>query len=283
MLAFALLSACEQEYVLSGEVEPEQIPESTLPPVAIPGPSASVARGAAFTLDGTSSFDPDMEGANLTYAWELVFSPEGASAELTGAFTSNPLFSSEDLGIYELALTVVDEDNLTSENIAIQTLEVVPWEDLEITLEWNEEVDLDVHLIAPNGAYFEHSDCFFGNPAPDWGVEGLGEDDPVLNDDDDASGGPEVIDLTAPAPGVYTVMVQLYNDRGLSPSTTPVVTVLTADQQLLEIEGPALTAEGQVWIAGTIDWPSGEILPSSEVSTHEDLGGEPYNQDTDAE
>jgi len=278
LFAVVFAVGCDQDYNLVGQNADAEEPIELLPPVAIPGPSATAHRGTEFVLDGTASFDQDVEDATLSYQWEIVSTPNGAEAELIGADTATPSFFADTLGVYEVALVVTDADSLISENTALQAIEVTPWTELEVVLTWDADVDLDLHLIAPGGAYYGENDCFFGNPEPDWGTDGEAADDPILNDDDDSSGGPEVIELLSPVDGTYTVMVQYYNQRQeSSPNVSPTLEVYAEGELISEIEGPTLTAEGQVWFSGELDWNTATFEYSNNITTHTALGGEDYN------
>ncbi len=276
--AVVFAAGCEQEYNVQGTTDDAEDPVDLLPPVAIPSESGIAHRETALVLDGSESFDQDVEDAVLQYQWEIVTTPEGADAELVGADTVAPTFLADTLGVYEVSLTVTDQDGLVSENTALQSIEVTPWTELEVVLTWDADVDLDLHLIAPGGAYYGDNDCFFGNPEPDWGTDGDAGDDPMLNDDDDSSGGPEVIEMAAPLDGTYTVMVQYYNQRQeASPNVSPTLEIYAEGVLISEIEGPTLSGEGQVWFAGELDWNTATFAYSDDVTTHAALGGEDYN------
>ncbi len=273
LAAFGLIG-CAQEYHLDGSTTDEALPEESRPPMAIPGASTRVARGVPLTLDGTASFDPDFADSDLEYFWELV---PGQGGNLQMADTPHPVFWSTQPGVFEVSLTVTDIDGIASENPAIQTIEVTPWRDLEVVATWDRDVDLDVHLIGPDGQYYSDLDCFFGNPNPEWGTPGYAADNPTLTEDDESSGGPERILLEEPPPGLYAILVQYYNDRGTPTAVSPHLEVYTEGQSLAQVTGPPLTSEGQVWVGASIDWPSGELVLSYELTTHTALGGDSYN------
>jgi signal peptidase I len=85
---------------LAAPVEPE--PGE---PVASAGENRSVAVGAAITLDGTGSTDPD--GDSMAYAWTLTV-PAGSTATLDDATSATPGFIADVAGTYTAELTVDD-------------------------------------------------------------------------------------------------------------------------------------------------------------------------------
>jgi len=74
-------------------------------PVASAGSAQTVSPGAAVTLDGSGSRDPD--GDALTYAWTLT-RPAGSAAALSAADTSSPSFIADVAGVYTAQLVVSD-------------------------------------------------------------------------------------------------------------------------------------------------------------------------------
>ena len=117
-----------------------------------------------------------------------------------------------------------------------------------ITLKWdtgsyNRYADLDLHLIGPDG-----TDCYYGNPNPDWGVTGEKSDDPLLVVDAlFTASGTEIIQLTDPPAGEYVVKVHFYDGYTVTEKVYPWVTV--------EIEGdketyrpPSKMVEDEEWI-----------------------------------
>lgn len=74
-------------------------------PVANAGPDQTGDAGAAFTLDGSSSYDP--LGRDLRYDWTLVSKPESSDVEaLTGSNTATPTFEADVGGVYVASLVV---------------------------------------------------------------------------------------------------------------------------------------------------------------------------------
>ena len=279
-LALGLLAGCSEYEVLGqGEVAKPGIVEE-VPPVALTGPAASALRDVTVLLDGSASYDPDDEDAAVTFAWELSESPGGSSPTLSDETTANPVFSSDELGTYVFGLRVTDEDGLESENPAAQVVEVLPWRDLEVTLQWGASVDLDLHLIAPGGAYYGTDDCFFGNSTPKWGESGSGEDDPLLAEDDDGAVDgthTERITLVAPEEGVHQIVAVYWNDRGTPVRANGQITVSGAGELIVEAD-VSLDAAGDAVLIGEIDWRTLGFQADGTVTTHADLGGPPFNE-----
>jgi hypothetical protein len=77
-----------------------------LPPTADPGVNQSVEAGAAVSLDGAGSSDPNQDP--ITYAWSLLTKPAGSSAVLEGALSASPTFVADRAGVYTAQLVVSD-------------------------------------------------------------------------------------------------------------------------------------------------------------------------------
>jgi hypothetical protein len=99
-----------------------------------------------------------------------------------------------------------------------------------------------------------------------------------LSLDSEDSSAPEHIDLEQPEEGMYEVFVHYFNSRQQGVTATPTITVMAEGAVVATDMGPALTSPGQVWRVGTLDWSTLSWVSSSEVTTHEGLGGPPVNQ-----
>lgn len=278
-----LLVGCS-DYSINTSVEtpPEVVPEPPqMEPVAIAGPSLRIKRLEEAVLDASLSFDPDQEEAELAHLWWVAEEPEEAVYSVSDLESPAPVFSGETLGVYEVGLLVIDEDGLESLNPAATQIEIVGWEQLEVQLTWDiPDVDLDLHLVRPGGSYYsETEDCYFGNPLPDWGVQGESTDDPYLDADSESSGGPETITLERPEEGTYELFVHYFSERDASYIyATPTLEIWAEGQLLGSQTGPKLYNAGKVWKAGSLDWSTLTWTSSADVTTHSALGGPPVNE-----
>lgn len=98
------------------------------PPVADAGPDQTVQEGSPVLLDGTASYDPDVEP--LTYQWTQLFGP---AVTLLGGNTIVPTFVAPSVGAggatIVFDLTVTDPHNLTgpdSVSIHVTNLNQIP-------------------------------------------------------------------------------------------------------------------------------------------------------------
>lgn len=96
------------------------------PPLANAGESYELTPCSpdTITLDGRGSYDP--EGADVTYAWEVVSVPNGSAvstANLVDADTGTPSFDWDEVGLYTLRLVVNDgELDSLPDYVAIRTV-----------------------------------------------------------------------------------------------------------------------------------------------------------------
>jgi len=231
------------------------------------------------------------------YLWTLRSRPEGSAAELLVPEDDGGTEEDEDAfptlapdveGTYRVQLVVVDDNGVESLP-AVANLQAVPPSDIEIVLAWDTvRLDLDVHLVQPDGAYWGDGDCFAWNPTPDWGIQGFDDDDPVLQADDDGEGnGPyrEVLSLDAPSSGTYQVLVHFFGDHGAAlgqpPRTvSPTVTIEAAGEVVAgPVQPPQAMGEGDVWRVSELSWPErSHVPPTPAIVTHTELGGPPVQE-----
>ena len=260
-------------------IEDSAVPLEPLSPIAVAGPSNRVKRNIEIALSGENSYDPDDENASLIYEWTLEQSPEGSTVSLSATDIANPVFSADLLGEYIFSLQVTDEEGLVSEYKSATLIEVVPYEDLIVSVSWGTAVvDVDLHLLNAAGTYYGEGDCFFGNPTPDWGEEGNILDNPELILDDEGSENSESIVLGQPQEEIYRIYIHFYNQRENSePWVTPTLEVSAEGNLLASFEGPRMIGEGTVWMAGTVDWSTLTFVQDTTMSDHISLGGPVYN------
>ena len=274
------------EYSLNEKIEAEPAPgdEETEedienPPVAVSSASVKVKRETLFQLDGSQSYDIDNEQEGLLYSWQITSAPEGSTAFLDNPMAPQPYIYADILGTYIVELFVTDSTGLISEYPSATMIEVIPYEDLIVEVTWDVVgTDLDLHLVAPGGAYYGELDCFYGNPNPDWGTLNDRTDNPSLSLDDEGSENREAIDYLRPYDGEYDIYVLYYRNLTSDyPYVTPHITIWGDGDVIVDVDGPRLTMEGGVWYAGRLDWSTMEYTLSSDVYEHLDLGGLDYD------
>jgi hypothetical protein len=238
-----------------------------------------VTRGTEISLDATESYDPDDEWSELAYLWSMELAPDEADYTFSDVDSEQPVFVGQTLGAYFTKLAVTDDDDLTSDNPAWTVVEVVAYQNLEITLSWEEaDVDLDLHLLQPGGDYYSVDDCFFANPVPDWGEAGSSADDCVLSTDDEGMGLGETVTIGEPIEGSYNVAVHLINRKNSVEDANPHVLVTANGEVVASIQGDSMDRDGDVWRVGTLDWSTLNWTDVDKMTTHDQLGGPPINE-----
>jgi hypothetical protein len=142
---------------------------------------------------------------------------------------------------------------------------------LTIKVSWDEDLcDVDSHLIVPGGTFFDcDTDCHFGNPSPDWGVQGDWIDDPFLDVDDVDGYGPEHINVSEPQPGTYRFVIHYYKDSyddgwdgaGSSVGTNTTVEVLSYGQVVATFGPEFLDQTNRNWDVFDLEWISPSVTP----------------------
>jgi rhodanese-related sulfurtransferase len=89
------------------------------PPTARAGEDRSVTVGAAVSLDGTASSDP--EGRSLTYAWSLAAVPSGSQASLLDATSATASLVPDLAGAYTVRLMVSNGSSSSSPDDVVVT------------------------------------------------------------------------------------------------------------------------------------------------------------------
>jgi hypothetical protein len=149
---------------------------------------------------------------------------------------------------------------------------------LHITLSWDtDDTDVDMHLLAPGGAMWDcQSDCYFGNPAPDWGVKASFDDDPFLDVDDVDGFGPENINISEPQPGLYTFKIHYYDDTydDSFPQSSNATVKLLSYGTVIQTWGPThLDHTGRTWDVFTVEWPSLTVTTLGALYNNSTSGG----------
>ena len=157
-------------------------------------------------------------------------------------------------------------------------VEALPTNAVRIELIWDHpEADLDLHLVRAGGTFCDcandvhYRDC---GRRPDWFPVTPGAN-PRLDVDDRSGFGPENINIDGEGPerfipdGRYAILVHYYSaNAGVStwPTKTAEATVRVYLYGLLaaELKQP-LALDGDLWTAGTLNWPERTITPSQSV------------------
>jgi hypothetical protein len=115
------------------------------PPVAVAGPDQSVEPGQNVCLDGSGSFDPDLDPISA-YAWSFTTRPDGSAAVLAGAATATPCFTADRRGDFVVQL-IVTANAVASvpDTVVVTTNNVRPVADAgpDQTVMIDDEVSLD--------------------------------------------------------------------------------------------------------------------------------------------
>ena len=228
-------------------------------PVAVIDCPSDVAPGDAVTLDGSGSYDPDgLEP--LTYDWSLALQPTGSASTLS-ADTDSATFSVDMAGRWVASLMVTNTDGVSSAPTRCQFV-ATPTDNIHVELYWDTtDSDVDLHLMRDDALFFEPpGDACWCNTNPDWGEETETQDDPVLEDDDRAAGGPELAHITSPVDGNYYVRVHYYLDTGGGPTTATVhIYTWGSDSQTFS----KVLEENEVWDVAFVRWPYGYVIEES--------------------
>lgn len=227
-------------------------------------------------LDGTLSTDPDGD-LPLTYAWRVFRRPIGSTAEFVDAQLPIAQLTFDEPGDYELGLDVADAAGLSCLHAqgdsripcARTTVRVKPADDLYYELVWNNsETDLDLHLVDAGYALYSDRDCYYGNPAPNFGDFLRPDDDPRLLRDDLNGYGPETIVHSKPPSGKTNISVIYFSDHGSATAEEPAISRATVRVYVYGVLAAEVTRElswevGRTaaleWDVLTVDWPTATI------------------------
>lgn len=239
-------------------------------PIADCGPDSEIdaAPGDTVNLDGSASNDPD-GNTPLTFDWQIDQRPVDSNTDLTGPDTQTPSLLLDVPGDWTVSLGVTDALGVPSVTRCHVTLKSIPADKLYVELVWDNAVtDLDLHFLAPGAKLDSAGDCYWGNPTPDFGVQGDPSDDPVLNRDDLAGFGPEIVTYKNPATATYRVVVDFPKTNGAAdPTTKATVRVYELGVVVAELSH-TLKAAHTLWNVAAIDWPSGKVSPVDTTQTY---------------
>ncbi|MDF1554168.1 MAG: PKD domain-containing protein [Deferrisomatales bacterium] len=210
------------------------VTRGNLPPVADAGTPVTVLPGAAVTLDGTRSFDP--EGQPLTYGW---LQTAGPGVALTGATTVNATFAAPgtDGASLRFELTVVDAVGLSGAatvtvNVSAGNLPPVADAGQSQTVAPGATVTLSgANSSDPENTTLTYAWVLVGGP-----VVALWEADQAVATFQAPDAGPSTLTFT----------LTVTDAAGLSASTSVAVRVTAGDQPpVARATAPAQVAEGE--------------------------------------
>lgn len=186
----------------------------------------------------TAADSDDPADGDLLYTWSVT--PEDGDFDLEPSATAEVVeFIAEGPGEYVVQLAVESEvSGLNSCNQDEWTVVVIPAGSVRVELTWDNQADLDLHMIRTNTdefpefgnrGFFNPDAAYWNNHSPDWGVADDESDDPWFLGDDRNGFGPEIIIV----PGLeedyrYRVGVN-YADRNGTGSVEPMLTVTIND------------------------------------------------------
>ncbi|MEZ4315994.1 MAG: PKD domain-containing protein [Myxococcota bacterium] len=233
-------------------------------PVADAGADFGVLPLENVQLDGTGSYDP--AGLTpLTYQWTMVGKPSGSTASLNNTAAAQPTFFADLAGAYVFELTVMNANGVWDTTPDQVTVESIPIDGFYVEVSWDNDNDLDLHVLNGTTPLWGDGDCNYCNMNPNWGGSGA-LDNPSLDADAIYGYGPETTTIDAPAAGTYEIAVHYYGLNGSSscgsfsscPQSTATVRVYLGGI-LAHTFTRVMDDAGQVWTVGSISWPSGAV------------------------
>ena len=219
--------------------------------VAITSPlNGATVNIRALTVAGTI-LDPMFSTGNIT----VNAGPHEALNINEGGSFNNTVTLAD--GSNTITVTVTDGEDTASHTI---TVNLTPYGiRIELTWDTGSNTDLDVHFIRPGGTYGDNvTDCYYGNPHPEWGVAGT-IDNPNLSRDDFDGYGPETITLMQPYDeGTYQIRVHYYSDNGTELSANATVRIYISE--VLMFENSIVMVYNDVQDFAMISWPEGIVM-----------------------
>jgi hypothetical protein len=271
MLWLYALASCS-EYDLNNKPKPPPEEEEPEPednePVADAGPDQERQPLQDVELDGTDSHDP--EGLDITAVkWTLLEKPSGSTSELERDDVARPMFWADLAGEYVFELTVQNEEGVWDSSPDEVVITVLPLDGFYVELSWDNDNDLDLHLMDASADLFASGDCNYCNPNPQWGEPG-GADNPSLDIDDIDGFGPETITIDAPTEGTFYVAVHYYGEQGFpfcdgQCAVSEATINIYVGGELAESFTTTLDGQGDLWRVAQLDWPSAAISELGQI------------------
>lgn len=266
------LAGCGNEVPFFTHVPEKERPVAVIGPVVVEETGAGASSFDAFVrYEASGEASHDADGTVVGWAWRVLARPEGSGMALepAGGDADGRVvrFRPDLVGAYAIELVVTDDDGLESEP-AVHELEVVSASGLLLQLTWDRDyTDVDLHLVheRPGASFYSAPwDCYFQNRNPDWGVPGVGGDDPLLPADLDDGYGPELIGLRQPPAGTYRVWSHYYCDDGFGGTNATVRVFL--DGAMVAENTATLLRTGDLWEVAALSIAS-DGTPSLAMAT----------------
>lgn len=105
-----LVTGCKKD-----DVDPTPAPSNTV--TANAGADQEVQVGETVKLDGSASVDT--KGAPLTFQWTIASKPAKSTAAISAATTAKPTFVADEVGDYELELTVSNANGTSKDKVKL--------------------------------------------------------------------------------------------------------------------------------------------------------------------
>lgn len=216
-------------------------------------------------VSGKGSTSPN--GAIVAWEWAIEQPLGSKSVPQPSADHPEIVFEANVVGTYSFSLRVTDAAGLQSPWTMVGSVSVFGEGAIHIEVLWDTPgdpdqfdegpeagTDLDLHFIhpfaegpdidkngAPDGWFDTPFDCFWFNPAPQWGsFDPVVADDPSLDRDDTDGAGPENLNLAIPEPDTtYRIGVHYWHDHGFGPSYVTVRIYVYGDL-VYEVSGQKL-------------------------------------------
>ena len=126
LLGLLLMTGCKEQETV----------DPTFTVTAKAGADQSVQVGQQVSLDGSES--SDSQGKPLTIEWKLLRKPAKSTVILANAASFKPTFTPDEIGEYELELTVSSTNGKSTDKVLVTASIAEP---LAITVTWYQEPD----------------------------------------------------------------------------------------------------------------------------------------------